>query len=203
MPLRLFILLLTVLLVPESALAKDGGVPKKLGSFQGWDVYETKQGAHPTCYMTLRPAKQDYKIPAPSKVNAATKSTGTVKDKANDKAKKTETVSAKRSNVYLMITFRPSESMNPVVSYRAGYIFKPASEVLLSTGEKPFNLFTDKDQAWARSSAMDIAITNAIRKAKRITVQGASTDNGKSTDSFNAEGAEKAYKATTKACGIT
>ncbi len=196
---RLFILLLIMLLVPNGAFAKDNNAPKKLGSFQGWEVYETKQGATPTCYMTLRPAKQDYKIPAPVKANIAAKS--------KDKAKKTETVSAKRSsertNVYLMITFRPSESMNPVVSYRAGYIFKQASEVLLSTGEKPFNMFTDKDQAWARSGAMDIAITNAIRKAKRITVQGGSTDNGKSSDSFNADGAEKAYKATTKACGIT
>ncbi len=93
--------------------------------------------------------------------------------------------------------------MNPVVSYSAGYNFKQNSEVLFAAGDKSFNLFTDKGQAWARSGAMDIALTNALRKAKRLTIQGSSSEGAKSTDVFNPDGAEKAYKAVVKACGIT
>lgn len=196
MQFRLFLLLLIVVLAPNGAVAADSNSPKKIGAFGGWEAYEAKIASHPTCYMTLRPSKQDYKIPAPEKAKDA-------KTKSKDKTKKSVAVSAKRSNVYLMVTFRPSESMNPVVSYRAGYIFKQGSEVLLSTGDKPFNLFTDKDQAWARSGAMDIALTNALRKAKRVIIQGGSNEGGKSTDIFNPDGAEKAYKAIVKACGIT
>lgn len=201
MPFRLFLLLLIVVLVPSGAMAADAGTPKKIGAFSGWEAYETKIASHPTCYMTLRPSKQDYKILAPEKAKDT-------KTKSKDKSKKTESVASKRSpekrsNVYVMVTFRPSESMNPVVSYRAGYIFKQGSEVLLNTDDKPFNLFTDKDQAWARSGAIDIALTNALRKAKRVIIQGTSNEGGKSTDVFNPDGAEKAYKAIVKACGIT
>ncbi len=196
MQFRLFLLLLIVVLAPNGVFAADSNTPKKVGAFNGWEAYQTKIANHPTCYMMLRPSKQDYKIPVPEKAKDT-------KSKLKDKTKKSETVSGKRSNVYVMVTFRPSESMSPVVSYRAGYIFKQGSEVLLSTGDKPFNLFTDKDQAWARSSAMDIALTNAIRKAKRVIIQGGSNEGGKSTDIFNSDGAEKAYKAIVKACGIT
>ncbi|NDE90733.1 MAG: hypothetical protein EB059_06295 [Alphaproteobacteria bacterium] len=196
MNIRFFLILLLVIGIPTMGLAKDASAPKKLGEFKGWQAYEASIGGHSTCYMMLRPNKQEYTKQDYKKAVAE-------KAKSKDKKKKTEPVAAKRSDVYMMITFRPSESMSPVISYRSGYIFKQASEVLLSTGDKPFNLFTDRDQAWARSGAMDGAITNAVRKAKQVVIQGISNDGGKSTDHFSPDGAENAYKAVIKACGIT
>jgi hypothetical protein len=148
--------------------------PKKLGSFQEWQAYEMNGAA---CYMMLRPQKMDYKT----------------KEKNLNK----------RSDVYLMITFRPTESMEPVISYRAGYMFKQGAEVVLNTGQKPYALFTNKDQAWARSGTMDVTITNALRKASSVIIQGVSSEGGTSSDRFNVDGVEGAYKAIVKACGIT
>lgn len=187
-------LLWIVALQPVMAEAATSSAPKKLGEFSGWEAYEVKQGNHSTCYMLLRPSSMDYKTPLASKA----------KFKGKEKKNPEQTLQPpKRSNVYMMITLRPEESMNPVISYRSGYAFKQNSEVLVNAGDKSFHLFTDKDQAWARNTAMDVQVTNALRKAKRIIIQGISNDGGKSSDAFNPQGAEGAYKAIAKACGLS
>lgn len=197
------VIALIFLLMPLHLVHAAGdGTPKKIGSFSGWEAYQTKQGSHPTCYMILRPASTDMKMPPAAKVPDKLKAKSIVATK--DKKKSEQSLaSTKRSDVYVMVTFRPEESMNPVISYRSGYNFKQNSEVLFAADDKSYNLFTDKGQAWARSGAMDIALTNALRRAKRLTIQGSSNEGAKSNDIFNPDGAEKAYKAVVKACGIT
>ncbi|MBY0427860.1 MAG: hypothetical protein K2Q32_01420 [Alphaproteobacteria bacterium] len=185
-------LLLITALQPVMAQAAADRAPKKLGEFSGWEAYEAKQGSHSTCYMILRPSSMDYKMPIAAKVK--------LKGKKNPEQCLPP---PKRSNVYVMVTLRPEESMNPVVSYRSGYGFKQNSEVLVNAGDKSFNLFTEKDQAWARNTAMDVQVTNALRKAKRVIIQGVSNDGGKSSDTFNPQGSDGAYKAIAKACGIS
>mgnify|MGYP003387038805 CR=1 FL=1 len=186
-------LVLQIMLQPHLAQAAVSDAPKKLGDFSGWQAFQTKQGSHSTCYMVLRPTSMDYKLPVVSKV----------KLKSKEKKEPVQSLSSpKRSDVYIMVTLRPEESMNPVISYRSGYGFKQSSEVLMNAGDKSFNLFTEKDQAWARSVTMDVQVTNAIRKAKRIIIQGTSNEGGKSNDLFNPIGAESAYKAIAKACGV-
>jgi hypothetical protein len=176
---RLYHCLFLFLLVSMPVMAWAEGTPKKIGSFQEWQAYEMRGDA---CYMMLRPQKMDYKT--------------------NEKNLNKHSQN-KRNDVYLMITFRPTESMDPVISYRSGYMFKHGSEVFLKTDAKPYALFTEHDQAWARSSTMDAFITNALRKASSVVIQGVSSDGGKSSDRFNLNGAEGAYKAIVKACGIT
>ena len=191
-------LLLIIALQPFMAQAAVESGPKKLGEFSGWEAYQAKQGHHSTCYMILRPSSMDYKMPPSNKIETK------VKLKSKDKKSPEQNLSTpKRSNVYVMVTLRPEESMNPVISYRSGYGFKQSSEVLVNAGDKSFNLFTEKDQAWARNTAMDVQVTNALRKAKRIIIQGVSNDGGKSSDTFIPQGAESAYKAIAKACGIS
>jgi hypothetical protein len=194
MRMRALILLFILCVMPDCAVAAADIAPKKLGVFKAWEAYETKQNSHSTCYMILRPAKTDYKIIPPQKIK--------LKENISKKSQ-IPMLSAKRSDVFLMVTFRPSESMNPVVSYTSGYIFKQGSEVSLSAEGKPFNLFTQGDQAWARNVAMDKSITNSLRKAKRVIIQGGSNNGGTSSDVFDPDGVENAYKAVVKACGIT
>ncbi len=178
-------------LIPCVAVAWRDAAPKKLGEYGAWAAYEIKQGAHSTCYMTARPIRSDYKVPNHVSIKNTPRKDG-------DRP----LASPRRSSVILMVAFRPEESMNPVVSYRSGYGFKQSSEVSLKAGEQSFNLFTDKDQAWARSAAIDIQITNALRKVKRLIIQGASNEGGESKDMFDTQGAESAYRAIVKACGI-
>jgi hypothetical protein len=188
------ILFFTLCVMPGCLMAAVDAAPKKLGAFKAWEAYETSQNTHSTCYMILRPAKTNYKITSPQKIKL---------EENSSKKPKISTPSVRRSDVYLMVTFRPSESMNPVVSYTSGYIFKQGSEVSLSAGDKPFNLFTQGDQAWARNVAMDKSVTNSLRKAKRVIIQGGSNNGGTSSDIFDPDGVENAYKAVVKACGIT
>lgn len=108
----------------------------------------------------------------------------------------------KRGDSFLTITLRPAESPNPVVNMVAGYHFNIGSEVTLRVDKENFLLFTQGDGAWARSSAIDIKITNAIRTGKAMAAAGVATKGGKSLDGFVLAGADKAYKAIRVACGL-
>lgn len=176
--------------------AHAGQDVKTLGSFGKWAAYVFREGGKPVCYMTLRPQKAEWKnSPAPSPKNKKEKIA-----KREKVAAKTPT--PKRGDMLLMVTLRPAESYDPVVSYRAGYQFKQSTEASVRFGPKPYSLFTEKDQAWARSAAIDIAITKALRKAKDMHVEGVASSGAKSLDTFDLSGAESAYKAIAKACGI-
>lgn len=191
---RTMILFLLMVIWPCMLMAKADLVSRKVGVFKGWETYQTRLDGHLACYMILRPIQKEYN---PLKMKNDTKKVKSAKPSQQPSA------SSQRDNVYMMITFRPDESMNPVVSYRAGYNFKQNSEAVLSASEKLFNLFTQQDQAWARSGVIDRQIVNAIRKSSLLMVQGVAKDGRKYKDKFDAAGAEKAYKAIIKACGIT
>lgn len=167
------------------------GEVKKLGLFGKWQAYAYKEKNHPVCYMMLRPSRSEVRrLPAKAK------------------AREAKTVAAKldavpRGDAYVMVTLRPSEMLDPVVSYRGGYLFKVNSEVLLRLGPKPIALFTEKDQAWARSAAVDIAATKALRKTSAMVAEGKSEKNTTILDRFDLTGGDQAYKAIAKACGVS
>lgn len=183
--------LLAILPFFLASMSVEAGVPvRKIGQFGKWTAYTYKDKTGPVCYMTVRPTKSEWKsvVPAQKKSNATKTST------------KKNTPS--RGDVYLMVTLRPSETFDPVISYRSGYIFKSSSEVAAKMGPKPYNLFTDKDQAWARSTAIDVAFTKALRKSPSLSMEGQAVEGQKSLDRFDLTGTDKAYLAIAKACGI-
>ena len=110
---------------------------------------------------------------------------------------------AKRGASRLTITHRPGDSSKDVFSYTAGYPFKGGSSVDMLMGKTRFDLFTDKDTAWARDNATDHAIAAAIRANAALTVTGtpALPRAAAVTDRFTLTGAGDAYRAIGKACG--
>jgi hypothetical protein len=112
----------------------------------------------------------------------------------------------KRGAAHLMITHRPAENSNNVVSFTAGYNFKPVSDVEIRVGKSHFSLFTAKDTAWARDAAGDRALTAAIRNNSKLTITGIPAAKIKGvatiTDTVDLTGASKAYVAIGKACGL-
>lgn len=178
------------------ALPVAAGVPvRKLGQYGKWTAYTYKDKGGPVCYMTVRPAKSEWKMPATLKNAPSQKKTQATKTS-------TKKTVPSRGDTYLMVTLRPSETFDPVISYRAGYIFKSSSEVAAKMGPKPYNLFTEKDQAWARSTAIDVAFTKALRKSPQLVMEGQPAAGPKSVDRFDLTGTDKAYLAIAKACGI-
>jgi len=111
----------------------------------------------------------------------------------------------KRGPAYLMITHRPAENSNDVVSYTSGYNFKTASDVTASSGKNSFDLFTQKDTAWSRDAKTDHALASLIRDGAFIKMKGFPADTkymSSVTDTLDVKGAGAAYKAIGVACGL-
>ncbi len=110
---------------------------------------------------------------------------------------------AKRGDVILMITHRPGENVTDVVSYTAGMKFKPGSEAVIGVDSRQFSLFTQDDTAWSRDSATDRAVSAALRKGSNAIVTGVASNGTKISDTVNLKGSAAAYKAISKACGLS
>jgi len=149
--------------------------PKPLGKFGYWSAYQMVEGNAPVCYMSIT-AKPPAKV-------------------GNKKAK--------RGEVVLMITHRPSENALDVVSYAAGAKFKSSSDVTLKIGSKSFNLFTQGDTAWSRDQATDRAVVEALRGSGAVTISGSLLSGVTLADTVNLKGFNEAYVAIGKACGQT
>jgi hypothetical protein len=161
------------------ASTTSGTVVVKLGTFVNWQSFAYKENGRKVCYMVTH-----LKQPKPNSKVLKTKKT------------------ASRGDVYLMVTLRPAETTNPVVSYRSGYLFHGGSEVALAAGKNNYKLFTEHDQAWARSSSVDRALTTSFRKEKQASVTGMSEKSTTTTDVFPILGGDAAYKAIAKSCGL-
>lgn len=109
-----------------------------------------------------------------------------------------------RGNAFLTITHRPTENSKDVVSYTAGYNYKPSSDATLRIGKYNFNLFTSQDTAWSRDAATDHKIAAAIQNFPSLTITGtpAKKPTTTFTDKFTLKGAGEAYRSISKACGI-
>jgi len=195
------ICLVAVLIAPPPLWASNDPV-KKIGTFAKWQVFKLEQGKASTCYMLLRPEKVQAKKETASKTQKKELKKETKKPEKNKKENTAKSSEQARSDVYIMVTLRPSEGLNPVVSYRAGTIFKTSSEVIARMGKKEFNLFTQNDQAWARTTAIDLSFTQSLRGSKNLSLLATDQKNRKITDQFDLTGADQAYQATAKACGL-
>ena len=110
----------------------------------------------------------------------------------------------KRGASYLMITHRPSENSDDVISYNAGYNYKPAADVKVTIGKDSFSLFSQKDTAWSRDTKTDHLIATAISHSDYMKVSGVPAQKGASniTDTLDLKGSHAAYDAISKACGL-
>ena len=101
-----------------------------------------------------------------------------------------------------MVTHRPVEKIDNVVSFVEGYALKEGSEVALDIGGSKFELFTKDDSAWARTADLDKTIVTALAKAKQAVVKGVPQKGPPTTDTYPLAGFAKALAAIDKACGV-
>lgn len=180
-----------LLLLAHPALAD----PQSIGLFKGWKTFQYGEKTGLTCYMILHPVKQEW-----VKEGGQT----TTSTKKNKKAKKQAAmaIDEKRTEAYFMITLRPAESSDPTINYVSGYIFKQGSDAHMRIDKQNFSLFTNKDGAWARNSAIDKNITEALVKGNILAIKGLSAKGNTGIDGFILNGADAAYKAIRKTCGM-
>tara|TARA_R110002072_G_scaffold1083_47_gene8934 strand:- start:3346 stop:3846 length:501 start_codon:yes stop_codon:yes gene_type:complete len=108
----------------------------------------------------------------------------------------------KRGRIYLLVTHRPGEKTFNQVQFTAGYTYKKGSAVQVTIGAKKFELFTNGDTAWARSTKDDADLVAAMRGGARMIVTGLSSRGTKTRDTYSLAGVSAAHRAIGKACGV-
>jgi invasion protein IalB len=115
---------------------------------------------------------------------------------------KSEPANAKRAKIFASVTHRPHDKISNEVSFNAGYLFKEGSDAELTVDNKKFELFTNKDTAWARDAATDKALVEALAKGKQAVMKGVSARGTATSDTFTLAGFGQALGEIDKACGV-
>jgi hypothetical protein len=115
---------------------------------------------------------------------------------------KSEPAGVARKQPSAMVTHRPVEKIDNVVSFDEGYALKEGSDVALDVNGSKFELFTKDDSAWARTSDLDRTIVTALAKGKQAVVKGVPQKGPATTDTYPLAGFAKALAAIDKACGV-
>jgi len=116
--------------------------------------------------------------------------------------KKAEGDYSKRGDTYVLVTHRPSLKENDVVSVRAGYEYKPDSQVTVQIGGNTMNLFTKDGHAWAYDAKSDSELVRAMKRGSTMVVRGTSSRGTLTTDTYSLSGFTAAYNDSRKACGL-
>jgi Invasion associated locus B (IalB) protein len=115
---------------------------------------------------------------------------------------KSEPAGARRKRPIAMVTHRPGEKAENVVSFAEGYPLKADSDVSVEIGSEKFDLFTKGDSAWARTSELDKAIVEAMAKGKQAVVKGTPQKGPITTDMYSLAGFAQALALIDKACEV-
>jgi len=108
----------------------------------------------------------------------------------------------KRGQTFILVTHRPAEKSNNVVSVEAGYTYKNGSEVEITVGKSAFKLFTQAGHAFTYDSKSDDELVKAMIRGAAMTVKGRSSRGTLTTDTYSLKGFTAAYKAISRACKI-
>jgi hypothetical protein len=117
-------------------------------------------------------------------------------------AQKAEPAGIKRKAPTAMVTHRPEEKINNVVSFTEGYPLRKGSNVTVDVGGSKFDLFTRDDSAWASTADLDKSIVDALTKGKEAVVKGVPEKGPSTTDTYSLAGFPKALALIDKECGI-
>jgi hypothetical protein len=115
---------------------------------------------------------------------------------------KKEPATARRDRVDALVTHNTAEKTTNVISFVAGYAFADKAEVELDVDGKKFKLFTNADTAWARDTATDKAVTDALAKGKQAVVKGSSARGTATTDTYSLAGFTQVLGLIDKACNV-
>lgn len=108
---------------------------------------------------------------------------------------------AKRGEVYLMVSLRPSTGIKNEISYQAGYPLKQGSAALV-VGESNFRLIADGEAAWTASPAEDDRVIAALEKGSKAQIKGESVRGTKSDDQFSLKGFSAALSKARSLCPV-
>ncbi len=99
------------------------------------------------------------------------------------------TVSVRRGDILLFVTFRPANSVAGEISFTGGYPFADGSTVSMDVGGSTFELFTEGEYAWPATPADDAKIVTAMKRGASAVLTARSSRGTQTKDTFSLLGA--------------
>lgn len=113
---------------------------------------------------------------------------GVSKPKETVNSRDGRTVSVRRGDILMFVTFRPGSGAKGEVSYTGGYPFADGSTVRVEIDGSAFELFSDGEWAWPANSTDDAALLAAMKKGASATVTARSGRGTQTKDTFSLQG---------------
>ena len=104
-------------------------------------------------------------------------------------------------NTWVTVTHWPSENVRNEVGVVAGYVYQTGTQVSVVIDTEKFELFTRDNGAWLETPEQEIAVVEAMKKGRRMTVVGYSSSGVTTTDKYSLLGFTAAHRAISKECG--
>lgn len=109
-------------------------------------------------------------------------------------------VAVKRSDILLMVFYRPEAGVNGQVTFTGGYPFADGSTVNLNVSGTEFELFTEGEWAWPATPADDTKIITAMKRGAEATLTARSSRGTQTKDTFSLFGFTDAVEDAEKRC---
>lgn len=106
----------------------------------------------------------------------------------------------RRGKPAVLVTRRSVPVVTDEVSVQPGYTYLEGSSVDVAVGQSEFTLFTRGAHAWTKDSTEDQALIGVMKRGETMTVDGESSKNTTSSDTYSLLGFTKAYNAMVAAC---
>lgn len=111
-----------------------------------------------------------------------------------------QTVAVRRSEVLLMVFFRPGTSAQGQVTFTGGYPFASGSTVDMDIAGTTFTLFTEGEWAWPATLEDDAKIVAAMKRGADTTLTARSGRGTQTADKFSLLGFTAAEEDASKRC---
>ncbi|WP_422062737.1 invasion associated locus B family protein [Shimia sp.] len=111
-----------------------------------------------------------------------------------------QVVAVRRSDVLLMVSFLPHESVAGQVGFTGGYPFAGGSTVDVTIGDQNFVLITDGEWGWPASSGDDAKLMAAMKRGADATLSARSSRGTRTQDTFSLRGFTAAVEDAEQRC---
>ncbi|MDT8857455.1 invasion associated locus B family protein [Paracoccaceae bacterium Fryx2] len=111
-----------------------------------------------------------------------------------------KTVSVRRGDILLFVTFRPGAGAKGEISFSGGYPFAPGSTVSVAIDNTTYELFTEGEWAWPASTGDDAALLASMKKGTTAVLSARSGKGTQTKDTFSLRGFTAAMDEAEKRC---
>jgi invasion protein IalB len=109
-------------------------------------------------------------------------------------------VSVRRSDILLMVFYRPAAKIEGQITFTGGYPFAKDSTVSLNISGTDFVLITDGEWAWSATEGEDKKIVAAMKRGAQAVLTARSGRGTQTEDTFSLSGFTAAVEDAEKRC---